>query len=114
MSFWFRDIISVSRVALPDPTAIDGGYEGLQADEETIIFTGIAADIQITRLNKMPLPDLPADTQYRKTYRIHFRMPVGSINIRDIITDQRNTRYQVTDNYWTNFNYQCDCELLET
>lgn len=103
MSLFRRDIITVSRVVL------DTG-KGAQAysdlTNETLIYSGIPADIQYKTITQKPLEGLPGDALSGSYYEIFFTVPRGTILLRDIITDQNGIRYAITSPYWTIFGYQ--------
>lgn len=115
MSFLYPRTISISR-----QSALSGigaqPYQALNIANETILFSGIAASIQSSSEIKIAFANLPGDTAGTPDYFIFISaqiLPINSINNRDIITDDLNKRYQVTDNYWDSLGYRCKCELLQ-
>ncbi len=107
MSLFRRDIISIARIVVP----FNKGAQSEQGLPETIIFTGVKADIQRSSNTAMPRAKLPGDVDMGTLYIVHFNLPRGSMKVRDMIINQDGERYQVLYPYWTLFNYQCACKL---
>lgn len=108
-----RDIITITR---PNAVTQKGavGYIGETKADETVIASNVPADIQKQARGGAPSIKLPGDV-IRETYpKIFFNLARDTVQNRDIITDQNGLRYQVTNAYWTVFQYQCECELLQT
>lgn len=114
-NFIYPRLVSISR---PDPTTGIGAlpYQGLDPQEETVLFTNIMASIQHGggTANKA---GLPADTMSAPTWKIFIpwhALAFGSIQDRDVITDDLGERYQVQASYWNSLGYNCTCERLQT
>jgi hypothetical protein len=107
MSLFRRDIISIARINVP----IAKGAQPEQGLPETVIFTGVKADIQRASTTMMPRAKLPGDVDLGMLYIVHFNLPPGSMKVRDMIINAAGERFQVLYPYWTLFNYQCSCKL---
>ena len=88
-------------------------YGGAVPADETVVASGIAASIQQKKDGKKPEAGLPGDGK-NSAWRIFFTQPNGTVQDRDIITDEFGIRYQVTAAYWNSLSYNCLCERLET
>lgn len=115
MSFIYPRTISIRR---PNPTTGIGAlpYQGLDPQDETILFTNVPASIQHGggTANKA---GLPADTMSAPTWQIYIPLcaiPKGAIQDRDVIVDDEGQRYQVQASYWNSLGYNCTCERLQT
>ena len=112
MSFLFPRVISITRPA--DQIGVGAlGYGGQVPGNETSIATGIPASIQSRKTGAPPAGHLPSDTSKRTEWRVMFKLALGVVLERDIITDDLGTRYQVISAYWNSLGYQCTCEKLE-
>lgn len=112
MSFMYPRIIRITR---PNTSNAIGAqpYQGLNTTNETVIATNIPANIQETKESRQPSTDLPGDVIRQTLWNIFFKLPNGTVNERDIITDDLNLRYQVTGAYWNSMGYNCLCEKLQ-
>lgn len=111
MSFLYPRTIAISR-----PTGQSGigavGYGGeVPADEEPVA-SGVPASIQLDRQGRDNRTGLPGDAK-STLWRILFKQPKGTVQNRDVITDDLGDRYQVIGPYWNSLGYNCLCELLE-
>lgn len=113
MSFMYPRTIFITR---PINTSGVGalGYQGLDPQDETIIASDIAANIQRSENTRSLATDLPGDVTRGSMWAIFFKMPNGILQDRDIITDDLNIRYQVTASYWNSMGYKALCERLQT
>lgn len=113
MSFMYAFKISISRPATNNTIgAVD--YQVLEENEETLIISGVAANIQQYAVTKKQAADLPGDIYVGMRWRIFFFLPKGTVKDNDIITDEDDgTRYQVTAAYWNSMGYNCKCERLQ-
>lgn len=114
-SFIYPRTIIITR---PNPTIGIGAlnYQGLSPSNESILFTDIPASIQGRGGSAQPA-NLPADAKSIPTWLVIIPLPycpMGSINERDIVTDDLGNRYQVFSAYWNSLGYQLDCEKLQT
>jgi len=111
MSFIYPRTIAITR---PQPIAGIGlqSYSGLAESNETPIAAGVPASIQLDRAGRKPLPNVPADTDGRGTWRIFFVLPNGTVEKDDVITDDLGIRYQVTNPYRNSLGYACQVEEL--
>ena len=122
-------IVSVHRtktgIGTSDPGQVGNvGYVGREqttspssADGETILFTGLAASIQMRRSGRTRGSLLPADVTDKPEWQILIpaaSLPQYSIRDRDILVDDEGYRYGVSSNYFTSFGYQLSCIRLET
>ncbi len=112
-NFIYPRTISISR---PNPTTGVGSlpYQGLIPSDETLLFSGLPASIQHGggTANKA---GIPADTMSSPTWQIFIpTIPMGSIQDRDIVTDDLGERYQIQASYWNSLGYNCTCERLQT
>lgn len=115
MSFIYPRIVEIRR---PFGTTGIGAlpYQGLEPQNETVLYTNIPASIQHGggTANKT---GLPADTMSAPTWQIFIplnALPKGAIQDRDIIVDEESQRYQVQASYWNSLGYNCACERLQT
>ena len=91
-------------------------YQGLEPENETVLFTNIPASIQ-KRGSTAQKAGIPADTKAAPVWVIIIPLSycqLGSILDRDVITDDLNQRYQVSAAYWNSLGYQLECERLQT
>jgi hypothetical protein len=88
-------------------------YQGVLATNEIVIASKVSASIQLDRTGKRPDGGLPGDTVGRGTWKILFNLPLGTVQERDIITDDLANRYQVINAYWNNFGYALLAERLQ-
>lgn len=117
-----RNIISVYR--FPDDVAIDSDtWDFLNFDTMTVVLNNIAADIQQKSSLRMVAANLPGDVNRGQLWQIFFNAGQNTVRDRDIIIDMTTPNitpiakrpiFQVTSAYWTVFQYQCLCELLQT
>lgn len=107
------------RIVRPTPVASLGAtdYSGARSWQEKPLASSIQAAIQYKSQGKASGADLPGDTVGRSMWRI--LIPIagvsrGLIQVRDLIYDDTNIRYQVTAPYYTAYGYQLLCERLES
>ncbi len=122
MNIFRRSIIAIYR--FPQDTAINSdSWQFLDFNNAVLILGPIEADIQQKKTMTKPQEELPGDVAQGQSCRIFFDGEQNTIRKRDFIVDMttpeivdvnQRDRYQVTFPYWTVFQYQCDCELLQT
>ncbi len=115
MSFLYPRIVQLSRPNAQSGVGIQP-YQGLNKVNETILLSNIPASIQHKSELKIPFANLPGDTSGEDAYYIFIQLQylsLGTVNNRDIFTDDLNNRYQVTANYWDSLGYRLKCELLQ-
>ncbi|MCE9565842.1 MAG: hypothetical protein K8U57_27775 [Planctomycetes bacterium] len=112
MSFLFPNTISISR---QNSSAAVGSqpYGGVTRANETVIASGIAANVYVDRQGTSPVAKLPADAAGQSTWKIVFRGPKGLAQSRDIITDELGRRFQVTAPDWGPLVTTCRAQILE-
>jgi len=110
--FLYPRTISINR---PKSNAAPGAqaYSGVTPQNETVLFTGIAAHIEAERIGTAPASNLPANTQGEPIYLIIFKLPLGSVKNRDIIIDDQSDRYQVISADWGPLVTTCRSKKLE-
>ncbi len=115
MSFIYPRTIQISRPF--DTTGIGAlPYQGLEPSDETILFTGIPASIQLRGATSQKA-GIPADTKGAPVWVVIIPLQYcanGTIQDRDVVTDDQSIRYQVSGAYWNSLGYQLDCERLQT
>jgi len=89
-------------------------YSGVTQANESTIATGIAAKIQADKGGAAPVAKLVADAAGESVWKIIFRLPLGTVQSRDIITDDLGNRYQVISADWGSLVTTCRAQLLET
>lgn len=115
-NFIYPRTIAISRPGAA-PVAGDGGYSGLPQGSETTVATGIPASIQFSRSGSQPLAKVPSDVAGRAT-PVDVLIPRnaltnGTVELRDIVTDDLGQRYQVIAPYWDSMGYALRVMLLE-
>jgi hypothetical protein len=92
-------------------------YQGLEAATETVVARGIPASIQLDRAGDRPLGGLPGDATGRGMWKIMVpkaSLAKGVVLDQDVVTDDQNLRYQVTNPYWDSLGYALRVERLKT
>lgn len=89
-------------------------YSGLQKTNETVLLTGIAAHIQADRQGTAPVAKLPADAAGESAWKIIVKLPLGTVQTGDVITDEIGNRYQVIAADWGSLVTTCRCQILQT
>ena len=99
-SFLFPNLVRLSR---PQGNAALGAqpYSGLSQAKETTIVTSARAHIQPERQGQAPLAGLPADAAGQPTWKVILKLPKGTIQKRDVLTDELGNRYQAIYAAWT-------------
>ena len=100
MSFLYPNLIRVSRPQGSDALGAQA-YSGLTQQQETTIVTRASAHIQPERQGAKPLPGLPGDAEGQPTWKIILKLPKGTVQVRDVLTDELGTRYQAVYAAWT-------------
>lgn len=113
MSFMYPRTITITRPATTSGVGAIG-YQGLDPTNETIVQSGVPANIQRTENLRKLDENLPGDVARGSAWQIFFKLPNGTVLDRDIITDDLNVRYQVTAAYWNSLGYNALCERLQT
>lgn len=101
------------------PVAGQSPYDGLQSSNETVIQSGMAANIQIDRTGRPPDAKLPGDPIGAPTCKVF--MPgawlggptYGVIKINDVLVDQMGLRYQVIVTEYQPIGLQIRAQVLE-
>lgn len=108
-------------ISIARPNASSGvaaqGYSGTQPVGESVIMSGLPAEIQLTRRVGKPDPALAADTQSLPGFNILIPAAyatLGQITERDIVIDDLGKRYSVIGAYWNVLGYNLSTALLET
>ena len=112
-SFLYPRRISVSRQNR-DTTPGVQSYSGVTRANEAIIASGVKAHIQSDRQGTAPGASLAADAAGQSIWKIIFKLPLGTVTERDIITDDQGKRYQVISADWNPLVTSCRCQLMET
>lgn len=117
MSFLFPRKVTVTRPT--QPTGVGAvGYGGqMPSTEIPEIATAVDASIQVAKEHGSPDAKLPGDsmkTLWKIVIPAYTGVAKGTINTRDIITDELGVRYQVLAPYWNSLGYTCVCLRLET
>ncbi|GGH14813.1 hypothetical protein GCM10007036_14370 [Alsobacter metallidurans] len=114
MSFIYPRTISVRRPSAPSGRGAVG-YQGLQASDESVIASGLAASIQESGTASRTDAGLPADAFSSTIWRIFIpQLPDGQLRNRDIIVDDQGRRFQVVAAYWNSLGYNARCHIMET
>lgn len=112
MSFIYPRTISIVRQVLS--TAVGAlPYRGETPSNETTVASGIPASIQRKKVGQKAMAGLPGDGN-QSIWQILFNLPIGTVNVRDVIVDELGVRYQVQAPYWNSMGYNCTCERLES
>lgn len=112
-NFLYPRTISITRPT-PDNSVGAGSYSGTLAANETTIATAIAAHIQADRQGTTPVAKLTADAAGQSIWKIIFKLPLGTAQTGDIITDELANRYQVISADWGPLVTTCRCQILQT
>lgn len=117
MSFLYPRTVTITRPT--QPTGIGAvGYGGETTSAETaVVAAGVAASIQLAKDRGKPDANLPADagkTLWKVFIPVAAAVPLGTIQVRDIVTDDLGQRYQVAGPYWNSLGHNLLCERLET
>lgn len=115
MSFHYPRTIAITRPSVQSGVGVVG-YGGVQQSNETPVASGIQAAIQEKKEGGKPDARLPADASRRTYWKVLIPLAAlanGTINDRDIVTDDLGARYQVISNYWNSLGYNLLCERLE-
>ena len=114
MSFIYPRTVSILRPTAPTGTGLQS--YGAQASEIMVqIASAARASIQLKKEVGTPPAGLPADVSRRTYWQIFMpRLPLGTVQDRDIIVDDQDIRYQVTAAYWNSLGFNCLCERLES
>jgi len=112
VSFLLPRVITITRPQ--GQTGIGAvAYSALSVANETVIASGIPASIQLKKEGGKPDASLPGGVSKKPYWSIYFNLPRGTVNRRDIITDDLGIRYQVGANYWNSLGYSVFAEELE-
>lgn len=112
-SFLYPRVISLSRQNRNTSPGAQP-YSGVNKANETPITSGIKARIQADRQGNAPVAGLAADAGGQSIWKIIFKLPLGTVTERDIITDDLGKRYQVISADWGPLVTTCRCQILET
>ncbi|ADE12140.1 hypothetical protein [Sideroxydans lithotrophicus] len=116
MSFLYPRAVMVTRPT--QPTGVGAvAYGGEQQSTETpVVATPVPANIQLAKERGKPDANLPADAG-KTLWKVFIPLQavaLGTILMRDVITDDLGQRYQVIGPYWNSLGHSCVCERLET
>lgn len=114
MSFLYPRTVAITRQAVSTGGGVKG-YSGMQPSQESSIAAGLPASIQLAKERGKPEANLPADSGKTlwKVLMPLSAVTLGTIQSRDIITDDLGARYQVIGPYWNSLGYNLLCERLE-
>lgn len=108
----------VSILRLPLRTGVGAlPYGGHVQADESAVFQGLPAGVQLRRASGRPEPDLPADALNRTLWRISIprrALPIGAIQVRDIVVDDMGDRWHVTAAQFSLIGYDLMAERLDT
>ncbi|MDE2101963.1 MAG: hypothetical protein KGL39_32250 [Patescibacteria group bacterium] len=114
MSFLYPHTIAITR-AITNNFVGNIGYSGEQPSQERTIVQKVTAAIQYAGKGKT-IAGLPGDVP-STFWRILVPLALlanGTVQTRDIVTDEAGVRYVVISPNWTSLGYQMGCERLET
>ena len=113
MSFVYPRTIAITRPGAQTGVGAQG-YGGQSPQSETAVASGVPASIQQTKKGGSggDIAGLPAGVP-RSMWDIFFVLPNGTVQDRDIITDDTGIRYQVYGAYWNSLGYKCMTLRLE-
>ena len=92
-------------------------YSSMVTAGETVIFTNLAAEVQMKRRAGQPDAGLPADAQSLMSYDVF--IPAYSLDrtarlrIGDIVQDDLGIRYLVMGSYWNVLGWKLTTSILE-
>lgn len=116
MSFLYDHVITITRPNVAPVIAGDAGYGALSRENETTIYSGIAAGMRGGTGGAMDQARVPSDSSGRMSpYRFICSpqtIPSGTVKIRDIVTDETGQRYQVVMPLWNGLECNLRCEPL--
>lgn len=116
MSFIYPRTITITRPGA-QPAAVGDQGEAPSADPslETPLASGLPASIQARNAGGKNSVGLPADGA-NQTWRVMIPKSaagLGTIQNRDIVTDDLGNRYQVVADYWNSLGYNLITQRLE-
>ena len=106
----------------PSQPGSTGRYRGVGATEsatgpgETVVHSGIPANMTGTTGASRSQGELPSDSAGPSRWRIYLprsAFPHGSVEDRDIVTDDLGQRHQVSSDYWSAIGYRVEAVRLE-
>lgn len=92
------------------------GYSATRTAGETLVLSGLPAEVQFKRRAGAPNPGVPSDTPSIPGWSIFIQnayAPLGSIQERDVIVDDLGKRYLVSGAYWNVLGYNVSASMLE-
>jgi hypothetical protein len=89
-------------------------YGGLAASNQTLIAQNIRAHIQSDRQGTAPIARLPADAAGESIWKIIFKLPIGTVQTRDVIVDDIGNIYQVISVDWGPLVTTCRAQIMQT
>jgi hypothetical protein len=113
VSYLYPRVIAITRPNLDTGVGAQP-YGGLLVSNETQIASGVPAHIEADRQGKDPVARLPGDAAGESIWKIIFKLPLGTVQTSDIITDELGNRYQVIQADWGPLSTTCRCEILQT
>jgi hypothetical protein len=113
VSFFYPHVVQITR-AINDNLVGDVGYSGELPSNEQVIAQQIPAAIQRAKEGR-PTAKLPGDvpSSYWKVIIPLAALANGTVQTRDIVTDEAGVRYAVSTPYWNSLGYTLVCERLE-
>jgi hypothetical protein len=114
MSFIYPRQIAITRPSVSVNLGASG-YSGEEQQKVTTVVNSVNASIQFKRPSGMPGAGLPGDAA-KTTWRVFIpfgAVPPGTIQTRDIVTDDLGESYQVISNYWNSLGWALTVEKLQ-
>lgn len=115
MSWIYPRRVAITRPQVELPLGA-GPYSAEALTKEIPVAANIPASIQLKGGSRRPDPMLPADTSSKTLWRVFIPAPAladGTVQTRDILTDDLGQRYQVIGPYWNSLGYNLLVERLE-
>jgi hypothetical protein len=88
-------------------------YSASVRADETVILTGVAANIFASREARPITTSIPTGTMFRSLYKVVFRAAAGVVQSKDVIRDDLGNRYQVMSLSQGWFGVSALAELME-
>ena len=113
MNWFFPHLVALSR---PQGSGTGGAqpYSGVRQTTNQTIRYGIKAHIELDRQGQAPATKLPSDAAGQAIWKIMMKLPLGTVQTGDILTDELNNRYEVIAPDWNPMLTTCRCQILQT
>lgn len=120
--FIFPFTISVLRQATVSTIGEVSGYSGARSSTETVVASGLPANIDLSGKGGVNESDMPGNARFRGTYRIYIPLDGGGVRtlgikrgdiIKDDSLDGSGARYQVASPHWNSCGWQLDADRVE-